>query len=50
MPNPQFLVYADLSGAEVGVQHTPAGQGIQILHTDIRQRLAACAAWGKDSL
>ena len=40
MPDLQYLFLADLNGAEVGVQHTPAGQDILIQHTDLGQRLA----------
>ena len=34
------MALADLNGAEVEVQHTPAGQDILIQHTDRGQRLA----------
>jgi hypothetical protein len=46
MPDLQYLFLADLNGAEIDVQHTPAGQDIFTQHTDVGQRLAARATLG----
>jgi len=35
----QYLFLVGLEGAEVGVQHTPAGQDILVQHTGVGQRL-----------